>query len=104
MELDGNNGNKLTKRCDLLVMIKFSFKEAYSVARQFNLIPPICEQTEYNMFQREDAELNLPDIYNRIGIGTMTWSPLASGILSGKYEDGIPPNSRASLKVAIIFF
>ena len=50
------------------------------------------------MFQREDAELNLPDIYNRIGIGTMTWSPLASGILSGKYEDGVPVNSRASLK------
>jgi len=76
-------------------------KEAYSVARQFNLIPPICEQTEYNLFQRDDAELNLPDIYNRIGIGTMTWSPLASGILSGKYEDGIPSNSRASLKVII---
>jgi aryl-alcohol dehydrogenase-like predicted oxidoreductase len=74
-------------------------KEAYSVARQFNLIPPICEQAEYNMFQREEVELNLPDVYARIGIGTMSWSPLACGILTGKYEDGIPLHSRASLKV-----
>ena len=50
------------------------------------------------MFQREEVEVSLPDVYNRIGIGTMTWSPLASGILSGKYEDGIPLHSRASLK------
>jgi aryl-alcohol dehydrogenase-like predicted oxidoreductase len=59
----------------------------------------MCEQTEYNLFQREQVELNLPDVYNRIGIGTMIWSPLASGILTGKYEDGIPAQSRASLKV-----
>lgn len=74
-------------------------KEAYSVARQFNLIPPMCEQAEYNMFQREEVELSLPDVYARIGIGTMTWSPLACGLLTGKYEDGIPVNSRAALKV-----
>jgi aryl-alcohol dehydrogenase-like predicted oxidoreductase len=59
----------------------------------------MCEQAEYNLFQRDEVELSLPDVYNRIGLGTMAWSPLASGILTGKYEDGIPNNSRASLKV-----
>ncbi|MEE6483683.1 hypothetical protein FKM82_013632 [Ascaphus truei] len=73
--------------------------EAYSVARQFNLIPPICEQAEYHMFQREKVEVQLPELFHKIGVGAMTWSPLACGIISGKYDGGIPPYSRASLKV-----
>ncbi|CAL8368552.1 unnamed protein product [Lota lota] len=72
--------------------------EAYSVARQFNLIPPICEQAEYHMFQREKVEVQLPELYHKIGVGAMTWSPLACGIISGKYTSGVPPFSRASLK------
>uniref|UniRef100_A0A3B3YTT5 NADP-dependent oxidoreductase domain-containing protein n=1 Tax=Poecilia mexicana TaxID=48701 RepID=A0A3B3YTT5_9TELE len=72
--------------------------EAYSVARQFNQIPPICEQAEYHMFQREKVEVQLPQLYHKIGIGAMTWSPLACGIISGKYRSGIPPSTRASLK------
>ncbi|GAB5574485.1 voltage-gated potassium channel subunit beta-2 isoform X1 [Prionailurus iriomotensis] len=72
--------------------------EAYSVARQFNLIPPICEQAEYHMFQREKVEVQLPELFHKIGVGAMTWSPLACGIVSGKYDSGIPPYSRASLK------
>ncbi|XP_044066912.1 voltage-gated potassium channel subunit beta-2-like isoform X2 [Siniperca chuatsi] len=72
--------------------------EAYSVARQFNQIPPICEQAEYHMFQREKVEVQLPELFHKIGIGAMTWSPLACGIISGKYNSGIPPHSRASLK------
>uniref|UniRef100_A0A3Q1ETT6 Voltage-gated potassium channel subunit beta-2 n=1 Tax=Acanthochromis polyacanthus TaxID=80966 RepID=A0A3Q1ETT6_9TELE len=72
--------------------------EAYSVARQFNQIPPICEQAEYHMFQREKVEVQLPELFHKIGIGSMTWSPLACGIISGKYTSGIPPYSRASLK------
>uniref|UniRef100_A0A3P9NWD3 Potassium voltage-gated channel subfamily A regulatory beta subunit 2b n=1 Tax=Poecilia reticulata TaxID=8081 RepID=A0A3P9NWD3_POERE len=72
--------------------------EAYSVARQFNQIPPICEQAEYHMFQREKVEVQLPQLYHKIGIGAMTWSPLACGIISGKYRSGIPPSARASLK------
>ncbi|KAK1801525.1 hypothetical protein P4O66_004584 [Electrophorus voltai] len=72
--------------------------EAYSVARQFNLIPPICEQAEYHMFQREKIEVQLPELYHKIGVGAMTWSPLACGIISGKYDCGVPPCSRASLK------
>ncbi|CAM9739991.1 unnamed protein product, partial [Bubo scandiacus] len=65
--------------------------EAYSVARQFNLIPPICEQAEYHMFQREKVEVQLPELFHKIGVGAMTWSPLACGIVSGKYDGGIPP-------------
>ncbi|XP_061591090.1 voltage-gated potassium channel subunit beta-2-like isoform X2 [Cololabis saira] len=72
--------------------------EAYSVARQFNQIPPICEQAEYHMFQREKVEVQLPELFHKIGVGAMTWSPLAGGIISGKYKSGIPPDSRASLK------
>uniref|UniRef100_A0A8C9H5F2 Voltage-gated potassium channel subunit beta-2 n=1 Tax=Piliocolobus tephrosceles TaxID=591936 RepID=A0A8C9H5F2_9PRIM len=73
--------------------------EAYSVARQFNLTPPICEQAEYHMFQREKVEVQLPELFHKIGVGAMTWSPLACGIVSGKYDSGVPPYSRASLKV-----
>uniref|UniRef100_A0A3B4DBS6 Voltage-gated potassium channel subunit beta-2 n=1 Tax=Pygocentrus nattereri TaxID=42514 RepID=A0A3B4DBS6_PYGNA len=72
--------------------------EAYSVARQFNQIPPICEQAEYHMFQREKVEVQLPELFHKIGVGAMTWSPLACGIISGKYDSGVPPYSRASLK------
>ncbi|KTG44700.1 hypothetical protein cypCar_00010066 [Cyprinus carpio] len=72
--------------------------EAYSVARQFNLIPPVCEQAEYHMFQREKVEVQLPELFHKIGVGAMTWSPLACGIISGKYDSSVPPYSRASLK------
>ncbi|XP_043933223.1 voltage-gated potassium channel subunit beta-3 isoform X1 [Protopterus annectens] len=72
--------------------------EAYSVARQFNLIPPVCEQAEYHLFQRDKVEAQLPELYHKIGIGAMTWSPLACGLITGKYEDSIPENSRAALK------
>ncbi|KAK2178009.1 hypothetical protein NP493_566g01019 [Ridgeia piscesae] len=73
--------------------------EAYSVARQFNLIPPIAEQAEYNLFQREKVEVQMPELYQKIGFGCMTWSPLACGQITGKYMDGeIKPNSRPALK------
>ncbi|XP_012986824.2 voltage-gated potassium channel subunit beta-1a isoform X1 [Esox lucius] len=72
--------------------------EAYSVARQFNLIPPVCEQAEYHLFQREKVEVQLPELYHKIGVGAMTWSPLACGIITGKYQNGIPETSRASMK------
>ncbi|KAG8136076.1 hypothetical protein E2320_009057 [Naja naja] len=73
--------------------------EAYSVARQFNMIPPVCEQAEYHLFQRDKVEVQLPELYHKIGVGAMTWSPLACGIISGKYASGVPDGSRASLKV-----
>ncbi|CAM9339430.1 unnamed protein product [Bubo scandiacus] len=50
--------------------------EAYSVARQFNMIPPVCEQAEYHLFQREKVEVQLPELYHKIGVGAMTWAAL----------------------------
>uniref|UniRef100_A0A3Q3X9P0 Voltage-gated potassium channel subunit beta-1 n=1 Tax=Mola mola TaxID=94237 RepID=A0A3Q3X9P0_MOLML len=72
--------------------------EAYSVARQFNLIPPVCEQAEYHFFQRDKVEIQLPELYHKIGVGVVSWSPLACGIITGKYENGVPESSRASMK------
>ncbi|XP_067117439.1 voltage-gated potassium channel subunit beta-3-like [Osmerus mordax] len=72
--------------------------EAYTVARQCNLVPPVCEQTEYHYFQRDKVELQLPELYHKIGVGAMTWSPLACGLISGKYSHGIPDDSRAAMK------
>lgn len=71
--------------------------EAYGVARQYNLVPPTMEQPEYNMFHRDRVELELEPLYERIGLGTTIWSPLSQGLLTGKYNDGIPSNSRATL-------
>ncbi|XP_072113304.1 voltage-gated potassium channel subunit beta-1-like [Mobula birostris] len=72
--------------------------EAYSIARQFNLIPPVCEQSEYHLFNRGTVEAHLPELYYKIGLGTVTYSPLACGLITGKYDDCIPEYSRASLQ------
>lgn len=71
--------------------------EAYQIARREHLIPPSMEQPEYNMFRREKVEKDFLKLYYEIGLGTTTWSPLASGLLTGKYNDGIPADSRLSL-------
>ena len=71
--------------------------QAIGVARQYNLIPPSMEQPQYNIFHRKRVELDLSMIYREYGVGLTTSSPLAHGILSGKYNDGIPDSSRASL-------
>ncbi|GIY04597.1 voltage-gated potassium channel subunit beta-2 [Caerostris extrusa] len=73
--------------------------EAYTVARQFNLIPPLVEQTEYHMFQREKVEIHLPELFHKIGIGTMSWSPQAFGMFTGKFDEGVHLLSRGSVKV-----
>ncbi|SMF10868.1 potassium channel beta subunit family protein [Pseudobacteriovorax antillogorgiicola] len=72
--------------------------EAYSIARQFNLTPPTMEQPQYNMLHRDRVEEEYRRLYSEIGLGTTIWSPLASGLLTGKYNDGIPEGSRFSLK------
>ena len=72
--------------------------EAYSTARQYNLTLPTMEQPQYNMFHRERFEVELARLYNNIGIGTTVWSPLASGLLTGKYNNGTPDNTRIDLK------
>lgn len=72
--------------------------EAHSVARQYGLIPPTMEQPQYNMFHRERFEVEYNRLYSEIGLGTTIWSPLASGILTGKYNNGIPDDSRMALE------
>lgn len=71
--------------------------EAYSVAREYGLIPPTMEQPEYNLFHRRRFEKEYERLYEVIGLGTTIWSPLASGFLTGKYNNGIPTDSRANL-------
>lgn len=70
---------------------------AYGIARQYGLIPPVVEQPQYNMFVRRRVEFELQPVYEEIGVGLTTWSPLHFGVLTGKYNDGIPAESRASL-------
>jgi voltage-dependent potassium channel beta subunit len=70
---------------------------AYGVARQYGLIPPTVEQPQYNMFVRRRVELELQPVCDEIGLGLTTWSPLHFGILTGKYNEGIPPGSRAAM-------
>ena len=71
---------------------------ADGLARQYNLTPPAMEQPQYNMFERERFEKEYDILYRELGYGTTIWSPLASGLLSGKYNDGIPEGSRATLE------
>ena len=71
--------------------------EAYSIARQSNLNPPTMEQPQYNMFHRQRFEVEYGRLYEAIGLGTTIWSPLASGLLTGKYNEGMPDDTRVSL-------
>jgi voltage-dependent potassium channel beta subunit len=71
--------------------------EAHSVARQYHLIPPTMEQPQYNMFERYRFEIEYGRLYDVIGLGTTIFSPLASGMLTGKYNDGAPSDSRVNL-------
>ena len=71
--------------------------EAYGIARREHLTPPSMEQPQYHMFHRERVEKEYAPLYQEIGLGTTIWSPLASGILTGKYNDGIPDGSRLTL-------
>jgi len=72
--------------------------EAYGIARREHLIPPLMEQPEYNMLHRQRVEVEYAPLYREIGLGATIWSPLASGLLTGKYNQGIPEGTRLSLK------
>ena len=72
-------------------------REAYSIAYQYGLTPPSMEQPQYNMFHREKLEKEYLGLFSSEGLGTTIWSPLASGILTGKYNEGIPKGSRMTL-------
>ena len=71
--------------------------EAYAAARQYNLIPPTMEQPQYSMLCRDRVESEYRRLYAEIGLGTTIFSPLKSGILTGKYNDGVPSDTRLGL-------
>jgi voltage-dependent potassium channel beta subunit len=73
-------------------------QEAYGIARQYNLAPPTMEQPQYNLLHRERVEQEYRRLYTEIGLGTTIWSPLSSGLLTGKYNDATPSDTRTSLK------
>ncbi len=72
-------------------------QEAYGIARREHLVPPTMEQPQYNMFHREKVEREFAPLYREFGLGTTVWSPLASGLLTGKYNKGIPKGTRLDL-------
>lgn len=71
--------------------------EAYGIARREHLYPPSMEQPEYNMFNRQRVEKEYAALYQTVGLGTTIYSPLASGLLTGKYNSGIPGGTRVTL-------
>jgi voltage-dependent potassium channel beta subunit len=72
--------------------------EAHMVAKELRLIPPITEQPQYNMFERQKVEVEYSQIYKTVGLGNTIWSPLASGVLSDKYINQFPTGTRLGIK------
>jgi voltage-dependent potassium channel beta subunit len=71
--------------------------EAHRVAQAYRLIGPTMEQPEYNLFNREKMEKDYVEVFKNVGLGTTIWSPLASGLLTGKYNNGIPEGTRLAI-------
>jgi voltage-dependent potassium channel beta subunit len=71
---------------------------ADGIARQYGLTPPVMEQPVYSLLERDQVEKELAPVFREIGYGTTIWSPLASGVLTGKYNNGIPEGSRAAMQ------
>lgn len=72
--------------------------EAHLVAREHSLIGPVMEQPQYNMLERTKVEGEFAQLYKTVGLGTTIWSPLASGLLTGKYNDGFPTETRLGME------
>ena len=73
-------------------------QEAFTVARQHHLVPPTMEQPQYNMFTRRRFEVEYYKVFRDLGYGSTIWSPLGSGVLTGKYNEGIPENTRLTME------
>ena len=73
-------------------------RAAWDIADKHHLHKPVVEQPQYNLFARKRVEQEYARLYDDIGLGLTTWSPLASGLLTGKYQDGIPPGSRGAME------
>ena len=72
-------------------------RAAYEIAERHHLHKPVMEQPQYNIFERKKVEREYARLYDDHGLGLTTWSPLASGLLTGKYADGVPEGSRAAI-------
>jgi voltage-dependent potassium channel beta subunit len=72
-------------------------RAAYEIAERHHLHKPVMEQPQYHLLDRVKVEIEYARLYDDIGLGLTTWSPLASGLLTGKYLDGIPEDSRGAL-------
>jgi len=72
--------------------------EAHRIAEAYRLIGPAMEQPQYNLFERTKVDAEYLEIYKNVGLGTTIWSPLAAGLLTGKYNDGIPEGSRFQIE------
>ncbi len=72
-------------------------REAYGVAQRDHLIGPTMEQPQYNLFCRDRVEAEYRRLFDTVGLGTTIWSPLASGVLAGRYKEGVPSDSRLAL-------
>jgi voltage-dependent potassium channel beta subunit len=73
-------------------------QSAWNIADKHHLHKPVMEQPQYNLFHRKRVEQEYARLYEDLGLGLTTWSPLASGLLTGKYRQGIPPNSRGAME------
>lgn len=74
-----------------------AIEQAFEVAERHHLRKPVVEQPQYNLLSRERVETEYAPLYEKHGLGTTIWSPLASGALTGKYLDAVPSESRAAL-------
>lgn len=72
--------------------------EAHMIAKELRLEGPAMEQPQYNLFERQKMEVDYYTIFKNVGMGTTIWSPLASGLLTGKYNNGVPADSRLALE------
>lgn len=72
-------------------------RAAWEIAERHHLHKPVVEQPQYHLFHRKRVEQEYARLYDDIGLGLTTWSPLASGLLTGKYKDGVPPGSRGAM-------
>ncbi len=73
-------------------------RAAWDIADRHHLHKPVMEQPQYHLFHRSRVEQEYARLYEDIGLGLTTWSPLASGLLTGKYRNGVPADSRASVQ------
>ena len=71
--------------------------EAWAVAKDLKITPPQMEQPQYNLFERQKIEVEYAPLYDLMGLGTTVWSPLKAGVLTGKYNNGFPADSRMNL-------